>query len=175
MRILFLDNNRFHFRCIERGRDNIICQSIVDDAPAIPDKIFEQPITDSLKCSSLNLALDKQRMNRAAYVLSRSDPDNFDFKSVWIDLDFGDICAPRISRVGVAREFIFIPIDSWRVGIIRKSMQLAVVRKIFAPDFREAGKHYPIRNVPAIDRLDSRFTVPFGNKMKQLFLYLASC
>src|SRR5581483_7572867 len=99
VRVRVFDDDRFHLRRVKRGRDDVIRQAVVDDAPALPDQFLAEAVTDGLKRAAFDLPGGQDRVNRAADVLRGGDLLDGDFKSVYVNFDFGDLGAPRISRV----------------------------------------------------------------------------
>ena len=112
MRIPFLDDDRFHLRRVQRSRDDVISQAIVDDASAVPHEFFEQAVANCLQRSAFDLTRCENRMNRAADVLSRGDLRASHFERVHIDFDFGDFSPPRVTRISIARISFVVPLNA---------------------------------------------------------------
>ncbi len=70
--------------------------------PLIGLDFFHERVTDSLKCSALDLAAAKRFMDDPAHVAGHGGLYRMNFESIWVHFHLEDIGAPAIGRIGGA-------------------------------------------------------------------------
>ena len=91
-----LDQHRLDRRHVERGRHEVVGEARVRDPPAARLDLLHHGQAEPLRRPALDLALDRQRVDGAADVLRRADPD--DPRQPELDVDLGDDAHRRASR-----------------------------------------------------------------------------
>src|SRR5437660_1562992 len=85
VRILLLDYDRLHLGRVERSRNDVVRQPIVDDSSVVPNQLFKQTVANGLQRASFDLARCEHWMYRAADVLGRGDLGAGYFVGVHVD------------------------------------------------------------------------------------------
>src|SRR5215470_8583144 len=173
VRVFLLDYDRFHLRRVERRRDDVICQAVVQNAPALPNQLLEQSVADRLQRSAFDLPGSQRRMDGAADVLRGSDLERRHFVSVHIDFDLCDLGAVREDRISVAGVGVVVPLDAGRIGVTRKGAQFAAQIDVLAGGLAETRKPPPAGYEPAVNQFHAGLAETFGDEPKQFLFRLA--
>ena len=97
-RIRHLDDDRLDGRDVADGRDQVVVQVL----RATGDVFLQQCEADALRDAALDLALDEQRVDRAADIVRGGNLDQPDRTQLRVDLEFDELRAIAIDRVGAA-------------------------------------------------------------------------
>jgi hypothetical protein len=97
-----LDQDRRDAWSIERGRDDVRRQSIVEVAAVAQLDLLDRGVADGLERPALDLALGEDRVDDAADVVGGHDVADMHLAGVEIDIDAGDAGRPSEGRVCVA-------------------------------------------------------------------------
>src|SRR5262249_30871062 len=144
----------------------------VYDAAPLPDQFFEQSITNGLERAALYLALCQNGMDRSAQIMRSCQLEHSHFAGIKVDLNFCNVCAPRIDRVSIAGIGLVVPFDAWRVGVADESPQSAMLGDVLPSDLRECLQVSSACDECALDQFYFGSAVPFGNKVEQLLPHL---
>ena len=98
-----LDEDRRDARGIERGRDDVRGEPVVEVAAVAQLDLLDRGVADGLQRAALDLALGEDRVDDPADVVGGHDVADVDLAGVEIDLDVRDAGRPAERRVGVAR------------------------------------------------------------------------
>ena len=97
-RVRHFDQDRFHRRHVADRRDQIVVQIL----GAAGDVFFHQRHADALRDAALDLALDQQRVDRAADIVRGGDLHQLHRAELHVDFELGDLRAPAIDGIGFA-------------------------------------------------------------------------
>src|SRR5262245_17203375 len=167
VRVFLLDYDRLHLRRVERRRDDVICQAVVHNAPALPNQFLEQSIADRLQRSALDLPGGQHRMDGAADVLRGRNLERRHFVSIHIDFDLGDLGAVREDRISVAGVSVIVPHDAGRIGVTSEGAQFAAQIDVLAGGLAKTRKPRPAGYEPAVNQFHSGLAKTFGDEPKQ--------
>ena len=109
-----LDEDRRDARRIERGRDDVRRESIVEVAAVAQLDLLDRGVADGLQRAALDLALGEDRVDDPADVVGGDDVADMDLAGVEIDLDVGDAGGPAERRVGIAAVQVVVEGDAVR-------------------------------------------------------------
>src|SRR5262245_32669682 len=173
MWVFFLNYDRLHLRRVERCGDDVICQTVVHDAPALPNQFLEQSVADRLQRSAFDLPGGQRRVDGAADVLRGRDLERRHFVSIHIDFDLGDLGAVGEDRISVAGVSVIVPLDAGRIGVTRKGAQFSAQIDVLADDLAKTRKPLPAGFEPAVNQLHISLAKTFGDEPKQFLLRFA--
>src|SRR5438309_3472258 len=173
VRILLLDYDRLDLGRVERSRNDVVRQPVVDDPAVVPNQLFEQTVADCLKRASFDLTRREHRMNRAADVLGRGYLRARYFVGVHVNFDFGHLRAPRVRRISVARIGFVVPFNLGWTCIASVRAQLTALGDVLASDLLEARQVFSILNKASIDQLRFRRAEALSHEVDQLLLDFA--
>ena len=97
-----LDEDRRDPRRIERGRDDVRRQPVVEVAAVAQLDLLDRRVADRLERAALDLALGEDRVDDPADVVGGDDVADVDLAGVEVDVDARDAGRPAERRVGVA-------------------------------------------------------------------------
>ena len=97
-----LDEDRGDPRRVERGRDDVRREPVVEVAAVAQLDLLDRRVADRLERAALDLALGEDRVDDLADVVGRDDVPDRDLAAVEIDVDRRDAGRPAERRVGVA-------------------------------------------------------------------------
>ena len=112
-----LDEDRRDARRIERGRDDVRREAVVEVAAVAQLDLLDRGVADGLQRAALDLALGEDRVDDPADVVGGHDVADVDLAGVEIDLDLGDARGPAERRVGVAAVQVVVEGDAVRVRL----------------------------------------------------------
>ena len=97
-----LDEDRADARRIERGRDDVRRQPVVEVAAVAQLDLLDRGVADGLERAALDLALGQDRVDDPTDVVGGDHVADVDLAGVEVDVDPGDAGGPAERRVGVA-------------------------------------------------------------------------
>src|SRR5215469_4709144 len=103
-------------------------------------------------------------MNRPTKVVCSCELEHSDFAGVQVDFDFGNVSPPGVHGVSIAGVSVVVPFDARRMRVADECPQGATLGCVFASDLIVSFKLATIRYEAALDQVDFRGTVPFGDK-----------
>ena len=98
-----LDEDRADARRIERGRDDVRREPVVEVAAVAQLDLLDRRVADRLERAALHLALGEDAVDDPADVVGGDDVADVHLAGVQVDVDLGDAGGPAERRVGIAR------------------------------------------------------------------------